>query len=61
MLAALADLSPAAEQRSSTLTIPTEWFRWLPAAAVRLFLPRWVGVSTTSSGTPPRSNGSVLA
>ena len=42
VLDSLADLSPAGEQRSSTLTIPTEWFRWLPAQAVRLFLPRWV-------------------
>ncbi|MDQ3643138.1 MAG: hypothetical protein M3450_17155, partial [Actinomycetota bacterium] len=39
VLDALADLSPAAEQRPSTLTIPTEWFRWLPAQAVRLFTP----------------------
>ena len=39
VLAALADLSPAAEQRTSPLTIPTEWFRWLPARSVRLFLP----------------------
>lgn len=39
VLDALADLSPAAEQRSSGLTIPTEWFRWLPAQAVRLFSP----------------------
>jgi hypothetical protein len=42
VLNALADLSPAAEQRSSNLSIPTEWFRWLPATAVRLLLPRWV-------------------
>ena len=42
VLDALADLSPAGEQRSSNLTVPTEWFRWLPAAAVRLLLPRWV-------------------
>ena len=42
VLAALADLSPAGEQRSSTLTIPTEGFRGRPAAAVRLLLPRWV-------------------
>lgn len=39
VLDSLADLSPAAEQRLSTLTIPTEWFRWLPAQAVRLFTP----------------------
>lgn len=42
VLNALADLSPAAEQRSSNLTIPMEWFRWLPATAVRLLLPRWI-------------------
>jgi hypothetical protein len=41
VLDALADLSPASEQRSSTLSIPTEWFRWLPAKVVRLFLPAW--------------------
>ena len=35
----LADLSPSAQQRSASLTIPLPWFRWLPARGVRLFLP----------------------
>jgi hypothetical protein len=39
VLNALADLAPSAEPRSTSLVIPTEWFRWLPLAAVRLFLP----------------------
>lgn len=39
VLRALADLSPSAEQQASSLTIPTEWFRWLTAEAVNLFLP----------------------
>jgi len=38
VLHALADLSPAAEQRSTALVVPTEWFRWLPATATRLFV-----------------------
>jgi hypothetical protein len=33
VLHALADLSPAAEQRATALAVPTEWFRWLPGAA----------------------------
>lgn len=37
VLLALADLTPSAEQRSSGLTIPTEWFRWLPLQSVILF------------------------
>ncbi len=37
VLGVLADLSPSAQQRSSGLTIPLDWFRWLPANAVRLF------------------------
>jgi hypothetical protein len=39
VLRALADLSPSAEQRASTLTVPTSWFRWLAADSVRLFTP----------------------
>ena len=39
VLGALADLSPAAEQRNSSLVIPIEWFRWLPLMSLRLFLP----------------------
>ena len=39
MLSALADLAPSAEQRAAGLTVPTEWFQWLPASAVRLFSP----------------------
>jgi AAA domain len=39
VLAALADLSPIGEQHSGALVIPTEWFRWLPLASLRLFLP----------------------
>ncbi len=39
VLQVLADLSPSAQQRSSALTIPLDWFRWLPASGVRLFPP----------------------
>ncbi|MBW3546572.1 MAG: ATP-binding protein [Actinobacteria bacterium] len=37
VLLALADLTPSAEQRSTGLAIPTEWFRWLPVQSVLLF------------------------
>src|SRR5687768_12733018 len=37
VLHALADLAPAAGQRSTRLSIPTEWFRWLGAEAASLF------------------------
>ena len=36
--ASLADLAPANETRQRGLTIPTDWFRWLPANAVSLFM-----------------------
>ncbi|MGH9185914.1 MAG: DEAD/DEAH box helicase [Acidimicrobiales bacterium] len=39
VLLALADLAPSSEPRSAALAIPTQWFRWLPLDAVRLFLP----------------------
>jgi hypothetical protein len=39
VLRALADLAPATETRTSGLAVPTEWFRWLPVDAVRLFHP----------------------
>ncbi|MGH9225611.1 MAG: AAA domain-containing protein [Acidimicrobiales bacterium] len=39
ILLALADLAPSADERPSKLAVPTEWFRWLPISAVRLFLP----------------------
>ncbi|MDY7105350.1 MAG: AAA domain-containing protein [Actinomycetota bacterium] len=39
VLRALADLSPSSVQRASALTIPTEWFRWLSAKSVDLFIP----------------------
>ena len=42
VLDALADLSPAAEQRTNALAIPTEWFRWLPVTAVRVLLPPYI-------------------
>jgi len=38
VLDVLADLSPSAQQRLSGLTVPLDWFRWLPVNAVRLFL-----------------------
>ncbi|HEV2766293.1 MAG TPA: AAA domain-containing protein [Acidimicrobiales bacterium] len=37
VLLALADLTPSAELRSTGLTVPTEWFRWLPLRSVMLF------------------------
>lgn len=37
VLGVLADLSPSAQQRSSALTVPLDWFRWLPASGVSLF------------------------
>ena len=43
VLHALADLSPAAEQRTPALAVPTEWFRWLPLSAVGLLQPPVVG------------------
>lgn len=39
VLLALADLAPSGEQRTAALSVPTEWFRWLDAASVRLFVP----------------------
>ncbi len=39
VLLALADLSPSAEQRQTSLTIPTEWFRWIAAGSVGVFAP----------------------
>ncbi|HEX3424812.1 MAG TPA: AAA domain-containing protein [Acidimicrobiales bacterium] len=38
VLAVLAALSPAAEAQSGKRTIPLDWFRWLPADAVRAFV-----------------------
>lgn len=40
VLDVLADLSPSAQQRSSGLTVPLDWFRWLPINGVRLLLSR---------------------
>ncbi len=37
VLGVLADLSPSAQQHSSALTVPLDWFRWLPASGVSLF------------------------
>jgi hypothetical protein len=34
VLDALADLAPSGEQRAGGLTVPTEWFRWLPVGGV---------------------------
>lgn len=39
VLLTLADLAPSAEGRTTSTAIPTEWFRWLPLEAVRLFVP----------------------
>jgi hypothetical protein len=39
VLNALADLAPSTEQRPTGLAVPTEWFRWLPIGALRLFAP----------------------
>ena len=51
MLRVLADLAPANETRQRGLTIPTDWFRWLPASAVSLF--------TLSLGAPPSAESVV--
>lgn len=37
VLLALADLSPTAEQGEPGASVPPEWFRWLPLAALALF------------------------
>jgi hypothetical protein len=39
VLLTLADLAPSAEGRTTSAAIPTEWFRWLPLDALRLFVP----------------------
>ena len=36
----LADLSPSGEDRPAGLTIPTEWFRWLPVSSAWVLAPR---------------------
>jgi hypothetical protein len=36
VLRALADMAPANEPKATGRTIPLEWFRWLPASAVRM-------------------------
>ena len=50
VLRALADLSPSAEAGASSLTVPTEWFHWLPIYAVRLF---WRLEQMAESSPPP--------
>ena len=45
VLLTLADLAPSAEGRTTSTAIPTEWFRWLPLQAVRLFVPPGEGGS----------------
>jgi hypothetical protein len=67
VLLALADLSPSAEQRAAGLTIPTQWFRWLPARSVMLFGaadPYLAGTSATEAeraATVDRRFGERLA
>lgn len=39
ILGVLADVSPSAQQRATGLTVPLDWFRWLPARGVALFRP----------------------
>ena len=39
VLRVLADLAPSTEVRAQGLVVPTEWFRWLPIDAVRVFRP----------------------
>src|SRR3954453_12586869 len=39
VLRALADLAPSSDQSQGGRMIPLDWFRWLPAGAVRLFGP----------------------
>ena len=40
VLRVLADLSPTGEQSAGGLTIPTDWFRWLPAPPLACSAPR---------------------
>lgn len=54
VLGVLADLSPSAQARSSGLTVPLDWFRWLPATGVRLFRP-----PTPSLGKRPALEGAA--
>ncbi|MGH9124581.1 MAG: DEAD/DEAH box helicase [Acidimicrobiales bacterium] len=37
VLLALADLAPTGAERTPALSVPTDWFRWLPISALRLF------------------------
>jgi AAA domain len=37
VLRVLADLAPSTEQHATGLSVPTDWFRWLPIYAVHLF------------------------
>jgi hypothetical protein len=46
VLRVLADLSPSGRERATRLSVPTEWFRWLPAHATRLFAPTLLPATT---------------
>ena len=52
VLRVVADLSPSAQQRSAALTVPLDWFRWLPASAVSLFTPAPGDVANTTAAAP---------
>lgn len=40
VLGVLAALSSSGQHESGALVVPLDWFRWLPASGVRLFLPK---------------------
>ena len=54
VLRTLAALSPVAEQHSTGRTVPLDWFRWLPASAVRVL------EHDQSAWPEPRSTESAL-
>lgn len=62
VLGVLADLSPSAQASSSALAVPTDWFRWVPASGVNLFLPSAVAeVQSAPTVSVDRRLGERLA
>lgn len=53
ILRALADLTPSSEAAARGLTIPLEWFRWLPLRDLELFVPRVVDRPVVPIDVPP--------
>ncbi|HEX4979337.1 MAG TPA: AAA domain-containing protein, partial [Acidimicrobiales bacterium] len=58
-LLALADLAPTSEAQQKSLSIPTEWFTWLPARSVDLFAT--YATAEVRFAPIPRSLGDRLA